>query len=464
MSNTRLDTLEAPPSSACLRLLPLELMQRFFVLPLSIDEDSLSVRIAMSDPSDFDLVSDLQAATALLVRPVGAEATRISEWIDAYCQWTGGSSHAQPRVYRNQPPVVRLVDEIISEAMHAGVSDIHFEPGERDFLVRFRKDGVLGVARRLPVRSIPEVLSRVKVMANMDIAERRRPQDGRIHFGDGSHEVDIRVSALPTDYGQKIVLRLLDKGQVVHDLAALGMLPEHVALAEKEIHKPYGMFLITGPTGSGKTTTLYTLLQMIRSTEINISTIEEPIEYKVNGIVQTAVNTKIDLTFANALRTLLRQDPDVIMVGEIRDSETAELAIRAALTGHLVFSTLHTNDAPSAITRLIDMGIEPFLVASAVNLVMAQRLVRRVCSHCGGKEGARSCPYCGGSGFRGRLGIYEMMPMSEAIREKIHAKASLAEIRKCAEEEGMVTLAKDGAEKVARGWTTREEVASEAMI
>src|SRR5574344_1406525 len=455
--------LESAPSSACLRLIPLEIMQRYFLFPFSLNEEDHVLSVAFSDSDDFDLMADLQAITGCWIQPFQSTSERILEWIDAYCHtMTSTNAKGFINTTSQQSPVVRLVDEIISEAMHGGISDIHFEPGERELLVRFRKDGVLVIVRKLSVRLIAEVISRVKILAAMDIAERRRPQDGRIHFNDGSREVDIRVSALPTDYGQKIVLRLLDKGSVIHDLSALGMLPKHIQLAEKEIKKPYGMILITGPTGSGKTTTLYTLLQMIRSSEINISTIEEPIEYKISGIIQTAVNPKIDLTFASALRTLLRQDPDVIMVGEIRDSETAELAIRASLTGHLVFSTLHTNDAPSAIVRLIDMGIEPFLVASAVNMVMAQRLVRRVCPKCGGHSA--DCVHCGGSGFRGRLGIYEMMPVSENIRELIHSRAPLSEIRGLARREGMVTLAEDGLEKVRLGWTTNDEVASEALL
>ncbi|MBO7061280.1 MAG: type II/IV secretion system protein [Fibrobacter sp.] len=331
----------------------------------------------------------------------------------------------------------------------------------RVYNIRFRKDGVLHLARKLHVRQAAEITSRLKIMASMDIAEKRRPQDGRIRFDDGSKAVDIRVSALPTDYGQKMVLRLLDKGQIIHKLDSLGMSQGDIATIDEEIHKPYGMFLITGPTGSGKTTTLYTLLQMIRSPELNISTIEEPIEYKLEGITQTAVNPKIDLTFASALRTLLRQDPDVIMVGEIRDSETAELAIRAALTGHLVFSTLHTNDSSSAIVRLTDMGVEPFLVASAVNCIVAQRLVRRTCPKCHGT--GESCIHCGGSGFRGRLGIYEILRLDEDLREMVHSRAPVAEIRKKAIESGMKTLAMDGHEKVIAGLTTEAEVASEAM-
>ncbi len=459
-----LDHLDSPPPVSCLRLFPPELMKRYSVFPFAFDEEAGVVSVAMGDCCDFDLISELQAVSGLWVKPAEAKPAQIAEWIDVYATHSKRGKTAASAAFKGSSSAVRTVDEILSEAMHSGASDIHFEPGEREFLVRFRKDGVLTIVRRLPVRSVSEILSRIKIMSGLDIAERRRPQDGRIHFGDGSREVDIRVSALPTDYGQKVVLRLLDKGNVIHDLDALGMLPEHVESIEKEIRKPYGMFLVTGPTGSGKTTTLYTLLQMIRSSTINISTIEEPIEYKVPGIIQTAVNPKIDLTFASALRTLLRQDPDVIMVGEIRDSETAELAIRAALTGHLVFSTLHTNDAPSAIVRLIDMGIEPFLLASALNLVMAQRLVRRVCPYCRGEAGEKGkCLYCGGSGFRGRLAIYEMMPMSEQIRELVHSGSGLADIRAAAKREGMATLAEDGAKKVALNWTTEAEVASEAM-
>ena len=455
-------TLKNPPSPACLRLLPLELMQRYSVLPVEYDGNTGRLTVAMSNAGDLDLVQELQMATGLLVVPVEADPEKITDWVNTFAAHSEASFGARVEPGRAISAVARLVDEIISEAMQTGVSDIHFEPGEKAFLVRFRKDGELQIARKLPVRVVSETVSRIKIMANMDIAEHRRPQDGRIHFDDGSKAVDIRVSALPTDYGQKMVLRLLDKGQIIHRLDSLGMLPNQIEMAESEIHKPYGMFLITGPTGSGKTTTLYTLLQMIRSTKLNISTIEEPIEYKLDGITQTAVNTKIDLTFAAALRTLLRQDPDVIMVGEIRDSETAELAIRAALTGHLVFSTLHTNDAPSAIARLIDMGVEPFLVASAVNFIMAQRLVRRICPKCGGKNSG--CLACGGSGYKGRVGIFEMMRMSETLRDKIHSNVSTSELRAQAIAGGMKTLAEDGLEKVKLGLTTESEIAAEAVM
>lgn len=455
--------LDRAPEGRILRLIPKDAMRRFSVLPLAVNEESRELSLAMVDTEDFELISDIQTATGLFVKPAKATQEKIDEWIDAFTEGEGSAATFNVQnSSKSLSPATRLVNELLSEAMHSGVSDIHFEPGERDFIVRFRKDGVLAIMRKLPVRTISETISRIKIMAKMDIAEHRRPQDGRIHFNDGSREVDVRVSALPTDYGQKMVLRLLDRGTTVHELGSLGMQPHHIALAKKEIHKPYGMFLITGPTGSGKTTTLYTLLQMIRSPELNISTIEEPIEYKIPGIIQTAVNSKIGLNFASVLRTLLRQDPDVIMVGEIRDRETAELAIQAALTGHLVFSTLHTNDAPSAIVRLIDMGIEPFLVASALNFVMAQRLVRRICPKCGGHNSA-TCVHCGGLGYRGRLGLYEMMPISESIRELIHSKALLAEVRKKAKEEGMTSLLEDGKEKVALGLTTASEIASEAM-
>lgn len=437
-------------------------MCRYTAFPIEYDETARQLKVAMADINDFDLINDIQVCTGVSIVPVKSEEDKIVQWINAFAERSIPSFDKNPAGIRVNSPVIRLVNEIISEAMHSGVSDIHFEPGEKNFLVRFRKDGILTVARKLPQRSVSEINSRLKIMASIDIAEKRRPQDGRIHFDDGAKAVDIRVSALPTDYGQKMVLRLLDKGKVIHKLDSLGMTNEQVDACEREIHKPYGMFLITGPTGSGKTTTLYTLLQMIRSPELNISTIEDPIEYKLGGITQTAVNTKIDLTFAAALRTLLRQDPDIIMVGEIRDAETAELAIRAALTGHLVFSTLHTNDAPSAIVRLIDMGVEPFLVASAVNFIVAQRLVRRTCPKCGGKE--PDCLVCGGSGFKGRVGIFEMMSMSEKIREMIHKGASGTELRQAAIEGGMETLAMDGIKKVNAGLTTKSEIAAEAVI
>jgi len=454
--------LKAPPPQTALRFLPQELMQRFSAMPVDYNEETKTLTVALADINDFDLISDLQVAAGTYIKPIQADEDKIIQWIGTFAERAMPAYGTNSADKKTSSPTIRLVNDIISEAMHTGVSDIHFEPGEKTFLVRFRKDGVLKIARKLPLRSISEVLSRLKIMASMDIAEKRRPQDGRIHFDDGSKNVDIRVSALPTDYGQKFVLRLLDKGQIIHRLDSLGMTPTQIGLCEKEIHKPYGMFLITGPTGSGKTTTLYTLLQMIRSTELNISTIEEPIEYKLDGITQTAVNPKIDLTFAAALRTLLRQDPDVIMVGEIRDSETAELAIRAALTGHLVFSTLHTNDAPSAIVRLVDMGIEPFLVASAVNFIMAQRLVRKICSKCHGKD--PNCLTCGGSGYKGRVGIFEMMTVTENIRELVHKRASIAELKSCAISEGMKTLAMDGAEKAAAGLTSESEIAAEATI
>lgn len=453
--------LKTPPPQAAMRFFPQEMMQRYSAIPVDFDEETKRLTVAMADTADFDLINDLQVASGVYIKPVQADEEKINAWIETFAE-KGSGVFGHESINKATSPTIRQVNEIISEAMHTGVSDIHFEPGEKSFLVRFRKDGVLKIARKLPLRSISEIISRIKIMASMDIAEKRRPQDGRIHFDDGSKAVDIRVSALPTDYGQKMVLRLLDKGQIIHRLDSLGMTPAQIDVCEQEIHKPYGMFLITGPTGSGKTTTLYTLLQMIRSPELNISTIEEPIEYKLDGITQTAVNPKIDLTFAATLRTLLRQDPDVIMVGEIRDAETAELAIRAALTGHLVFSTLHTNDAPSAIVRLIDMGIEPFLVASAVNFIMAQRLVRKICPKCGGKN--PNCLTCGGSGYKGRVGIFEMMQISEPLRELIHKNASIADLKQAAIKLGMKTLAVDGAEKVATGLTTESEVAAEAMV
>ena len=378
-------------------------------------------------------------------------------------------------------PVIRLVNEIITEAINGGVSDIHMEPFEREMKVRFRHDGVLHVHRSINSRSMAEVISRVKIMANMDIAEKRRPQDGRIRMEGAARAVDMRISTLPTDYGEKIVIRILDKSAVALDLMGLGLDKKGLAILTEQIQKPYGMMLVTGPTGSGKSTTLYSALAYIKSPDINISTVEDPIEQKIEGIVQTAVRADLGVTFAKSLRTLLRQDPNVIMVGEIRDEETAQMAIRAALTGHLMLSTLHTNDAPSTVSRLLDMGMEPFLVASSLTLVMAQRLVRKVCDQCAEEvecdaKGLRSlglenqsltykqgkgCGHCHHTGYKGRIGLFELMPVSEAIRSLITQKQGASVIREQALKDGMYTLRQDGIHKIKAGITTPEEVLRE---
>jgi type IV pilus assembly protein PilB len=379
-------------------------------------------------------------------------------------------------------PVVRLVNAILTSAVKRRASDIHLEPFERMFRVRYRVDGVLEEIMKPPLKLKNAITSRIKVMAALDIAERRLPQDGRIKlkFGPGQ-DMDFRVSVLPTIFGEKIVLRLLDKSNLQLDMTKLGF--EELALKDfkEAIYKPFGMVLVTGPTGSGKTTTLYSALSELNKIVSNISTAEDPVEYNLVGINQVQINEDIGLNFANALRAFLRQDPDIIMVGEVRDFETAEIAIKAALTGHLVLSTLHTNDAPSTINRLLNMGIEPFLVASSVNIVLAQRLARVICMGCKepvevhpqalvelgvDPEEARAttcfhgagCPQCSGTGYRGRVALYEVMPMSEELRELVLAGASANEIKRTAINLGMTSLRQSGLLKIKQGITTMEEV------
>ncbi|WP_299535346.1 GspE/PulE family protein [Ulvibacterium sp.] len=374
--------------------------------------------------------------------------------------------------------VITQVDQIIQHAIELGASDIHLEPFETQYRLRYRIDGVLQEMAVLQMNQKEAIISRLKIMAELDIAEKRRPQDGRIKIraAKGS-DIDLRVSTLPTQYGEKIVMRILDKGSLELKLETLGFSEEELTTFRKEISNPYGMILVTGPTGSGKTTTLYSALNEINSTDVNITTIEDPIEYNLEGINQTQVHEEIDLTFVNILRAILRQDPNIIMVGEIRDRETAEIAIRAALTGHLVFSTLHTNDAASAVSRLVEMGIEPFLVSSSVRLVIAQRLVRKVCMHCKKEyspdkailkelnisEGqllykGEGCDECNQTGYRGRTALIELLKIDDAISNKISQQANASEIKSSAVLSGMKTLREMGIEKLKQGLTTVEEV------
>ena len=389
-------------------------------------------------------------------------------------------------------PAVGLVNRLLVEAYRRGASDIHIEPHEKELAVRFRVDGLLSDFGALPLALRESVTARVKVMANLDIAERRLPQGGRLRVRvrklDEARELDFRVSCLPTVWGEKIVLRLLDHARLTLDMTRLGFEASSLARFEAAIARPYGIVLVTGPTGSGKTNTLYSALAALNRREANIMTAEDPVEFHLRGINQVQIRESVGLTFAAALRELLRQDPNVIMVGEIRDYETAEIAVKAALTGHLVLSTLHTNDAPSTVSRLVNMGIEPFLVGTAVHLVQAQRLVRRVCADC--REDVteevrerslveagfareelsalrlyrgRGCPACTGSGYKGRIGLYETMEMSERIRDLVMIGATPIEIRKAALAEGMLTLRLSGLEKVRRGVTTLEEVLRETV-
>jgi type IV pilus assembly protein PilB len=505
------DILAYMPAGDVLRALPAEAVRTYSVMPLEWVGEKL--KVALIDPTDLDILLDLHMLCGAALIPVAADRESIEKLIAKHYKGSGngagafvdfsaangkggaasgpgspagagtgpggaaigaGESASKPRgpvrlsskSGESDGPIVRLVNEIISEAIHAGSSDIHFEPFEREMKVRLRQDGVLRVHRTINARSKAEVVSRLKIMANMDIAERRRPQDGRIRMEGSGQGIDVRASTLPTDHGEKVVLRILDKSAVPLDLSRLGMDETGLEHLERALRQPYGMILMTGPTGAGKTTTLYSCLNRIKSPETNIVTVEDPIEFKLDGIIQTAVKAEVNYTFANALRTILRQDPNVIMVGEIRDKETAEIAVRAALTGHLVISTLHTNDAPGAVARLLDMGIEPFLLASALTLIGAQRLVRRVCPHCAeadasGHAKGKGCHHCNRTGYAGRMGLYEILPVTEGIRSLITEKKDTALIRELAVKEGMMGLREDGMSKMKSGLTTLEEVVRE---
>jgi type IV pilus assembly protein PilB len=378
--------------------------------------------------------------------------------------------------------IVTLANRIITDAIEIGASDIHVEPHEHLFRIRYRIDGVLHEVLQPPSEKSRPLISRLKIMADLDIAEKRRPQDGRIRVRQGERTIDIRVSTLPTDFGEKVVLRILDKSKLQLDLTKLGFEGSDLKSFERTVRLPYGMVLVTGPTGSGKTTTLYAALNSINRPEINITTIEDPIEYNLLGINQTHVRPEIGLTFAAALRSILRQDPNVIMVGEMRDTETAEIAVRAALTGHLVLTTLHTNDAPSAITRLIDMGIEPFLVGSSVKMIIAQRLLRELCPKCkmhvqptseqreelqlkdmGGTMffASKGCPSCHNYGYQGRTAAYEVLPITNGLSDMIAQQVTASDLRQKAREAGMLTLRQSALKKALRGDTSLEEVIRE---
>jgi type IV pilus assembly protein PilB len=381
----------------------------------------------------------------------------------------------------DEAPVIKLVNMVLADAIRRGASDLHWEPYEKEFRIRFRIDGVLHEMLSPPKRHEPAIISRLKIMASLDIAERRLPQDGRIKLRWGRREIDFRVSILPTIFGEKAVLRILDKDSLKLDLSALGFDPWSLEKFTEAIHQPYGMVLITGPTGSGKTTSLYSAIHSINSPDHNIMTAEDPVEYNLRGVNQVQVNDGIGRTFAAVLRSFLRQDPDVILVGETRDLETAQISIRAALTGHLVFTTLHTNDCPSSVARLVDMGVPPFLLSSALVLILAQRLSRRICNECKEPFDAheddlvpyghvaqgvgkiklyrgRGCQTCNFTGMKGRVAIYEVMPISDEIRELVLKDASTAEIRQMAQSQGMKTLRQAGLQKVLEGVTTTQEV------
>jgi type IV pilus assembly protein PilB len=476
---------------AALNLISSQAARRLNAVPIGFDERG-QLMVAMSDPSNVLALDDLKLMTGHEVRPVVASADDIAGAIGRMSRLDEAVAEAvmegeeeladvtEIRESADDAPVIKLVNSIIAQAVEEGTSDIHFEPEGRDMRVRFRVDGVLRETTQIPRRMVPGVISRVKIMADLDIAEKRVPQDGRVSLTVDGHAIDTRVVTMPRVDGEGIVMRILDKSAALIGLDQLGMSEQSEELFENGFRRSYGAVLVTGPTGSGKSTTLYAALNEINDPERNIITIEDPVEYQMEGINQLQVNLKAGLTFASGLRSMLRADPDVIMVGEIRDGETAKIAVESALTGHLVLSTLHTNDAPSAITRLSEMGIEPFLTASAVCTVVAQRLVRQLCTYCKKrtmlsvssleKAGFNvafdleayepvGCGRCGGSGYKGRTGLYEVMAISDEIRDLTVERASAEDIRKVAVGQGMRPLRVDGFEKVKNGITSIAEVA-----
>ncbi len=482
------------------RPLSLALAREEGILPLWLDGPA--VRVAVCDERGLAMLEDLRVLYGKPVRPLLVPSDVLRDATNKTFDRAAQSASAVMEQIKedrrgdediaddlsldadllddpNQAPIIKFVNTLLTQAVKDRASDIHIEPFERELVVRFRIDGVLYEIVKPPPKLQASIVSRVKIMAGLNIAEKRIPQDGRIRTRIAGREIDLRVSTLPVRHGERVVMRILEKGQVFN-LDQVGMATEMVAAFRTLIQRPHGILLVTGPTGSGKTTTLYSALAEINAPDINILTIEDPIEYELKGIGQTQVNPKIDLTFASALRAHLRQDPDVIMVGEIRDKETAENAVQASLTGHLVFSTLHTNDAAGAFTRLTDMGVEPFLVSSSLVAVLAQRLVRRLCPHCKAahvpsdvelKEAGLTrqqisrpifkgvgCPACLGTGYKGRTGIYELLMVTEGVRELVIAHSSATTIKKKAIEDGLLTLRDDGIRQVLAGLTSLDEV------
>jgi type IV pilus assembly protein PilB len=501
--------------ASVIKLVPQETAIRYQIVPLSRVGSTLT--IAMTDPTNVFAMDDIKFMTGFNVEPVVASESAISEAIgkfygsietgeeiDKVMKDLAGEEAdlelaaeeaemdlAELEKAADEAPIIKLVNLILTDAVKRGASDIHVEPYEKEYRVRFRVDGILQNVMTPPLKLKDAITSRVKIMSKLDISEKRLPQDGRImikYVKDGKKkELDFRVSIVPTLFGEKIVMRLLDKENLRLDMTKLGFEAESLAKFERNILRPYGMVLVTGPTGSGKTNTLYSSVARLNTPETNIMTAEDPVEFQLAGINQVQMKEQIGLNFASALRSFLRQDPNIILVGEIRDFETAEIAVKAALTGHLVLSTLHTNDAPSTISRLMNMGIEPFLVATSVNLICAQRLVRRICANC--KEASpipaqalidagvppdevpnttvyvgRGCSVCNNSGYKGRVGLYEVMEINDDLRELILVGASSLELKKKSLEIGMITLRKSGLIKMALGQTTMDEVLRETVL
>jgi type IV pilus assembly protein PilB len=515
--------------AAVVKLVPAETALKYQIIPLS--RSGATLTIAMTDPTNVFAMDDIKFMTGYNVEPVVASETAVVEAIQKYYNKAaspgGGNGSSAPNALEvaskaleempelgqeggdvelleefeeisaealakqgEEAPVIKLVNVILMSAIQKGASDIHIEPYEKELRVRYRIDGILYNIMQPPMKFRDAITSRIKIMSKLDIAEKRLPQDGRIkiRFQDNGEmrDIDFRVSCLPTLFGEKIVLRLLDKTKLMLDMTKLGFESESLSKFEVAISKPWGMVLVTGPTGSGKTNTLYSSIARINTTETNIMTAEDPVEFNLMGVNQVQVRENIGLNFAAALRSFLRQDPNIILVGEIRDFETAEIAVKAALTGHLVLSTLHTNDAPSTINRLMNMGIEPFLVASSLNLVCAQRLVRRICKNCTEPDPVpapalmqagfsaedakkvvpnrgKGCEKCNNTGYKGRVGLYEVMEITEEIRELVLVGASALELRRKAVDEGMLTLRSSGLRKIKEGVTTIEEVVRETV-
>jgi type IV pilus assembly protein PilB len=488
------DLSDYPLDGAAVASVPATVCRRYNALPIGYEEGRLLV--AMSDPANVFAIDDIRSLTGAEVKPVVATKADVTAAINRVHRADGDLDDLTMALDNTDEdddlsnlkdvvedaPIVKFVNLLITQAIQDRASDIHIEPTERDLRVRFRIDGVLHEIMRSPKNIQSGVISRLKIMSDINIAERRVPQDGRLSVTVNQKKIDLRVATLPTVWGEKVVMRVLDNSTAMLKLSDLGFRDENYERYAVSFTKPYGMILVTGPTGSGKSTTLYATLNIVSKPEINVITVEDPVEYRIPGINQVQTNAKAGLSFASALRSILRSDPDVVLIGEVRDHETAQIAIEAALTGHLVLSTLHTNDAPSAITRLVEMGIEPFLVGSALDCILAQRLARRLCSKCREAytpeaetlrqarfpwiEGeplptlyrAVGCSACAKTGYKGRLALHEVMPVSEDIERLAVERASAAVIGQVAREQGMTTLRDDGMAKVLNGVTTLEEI------
>lgn len=497
------DLNTAPVAPAALAALPSEVADRFKVFPISIDLRDKSMNLAMSDPLDLSAIEFVEQKTGLHVKPYAALPRQIEDFIQT--RYTTSLTQEVTAAMKDVAPskneieaiektkggfireekIAQIVDQILDFAIKSRASDVHIEPEERSTRVRYRIDGILQEKLSIPRELHDSLISRIKILGGMKIDEKRIPQDGRFNFKGTEAEVDLRISSLPTTWGEKIVMRLLKKSGGVPDLQELGLRGRSLKNLEDAILRPHGIIIICGPTGSGKTTTLYSVLSKLNTSKVNIVTLEDPVEYKIPGVNQVQINPAVGLTFADGLRSFLRQDPNIILVGEIRDRETADLAIQASLTGHLVFSTLHTNDASGALPRLLDMGAEPYLLASSMTCIVAQRVVRKIHDDCKesyspdpkivqdvqGELGAlwkpqgdvkfyrgKGDPDCGNSGYLGRIGIFEAMPISEKISKLILERASASDIDKQAREEGMITMKQDGYLKVTEGITTVEEI------